>query len=171
MHGSLAFRPPLLPNPCPVQIGVLSLLGGAEVTEPALFVPAMLGLLITAFGEELFYGSTVWRALAPTGVTWAVAVTSLLNGLFYLGRLGSAEPWPEAVYLTVLATGAGFTYAALRWRTASTWSVIAPFCFGRHKWDLDARDGTVSGVAAHHCHDAGVRRVRAVPSAQPACTG
>ncbi|MBD0357168.1 MAG: CPBP family intramembrane metalloprotease [Rubrobacter sp.] len=142
-----------------------------EVTEPALFVPAMLGLLITAFGEELFYGSIVWRALAPTGVTWAVAVTSLLKGLFYLCRLGSAKPRPEAVYLTELATGAGFTYAALRWRTASTWSVIAPFCFGRHRWDLDARDRSVSGVAAHLCHDAGVHRIRAVPSAQPACAG
>ena len=103
------------------------------------------------FGEELFYRGIVWRTLAFRGVMWTVAVTSLLNGLLYLGRLGSAEPWPEAVYLTILATGAGFTYAALRWRTASIWPVIAPFCFGRHKWELDARDRSVSGVAAHLC--------------------
>ena len=108
----------------PLLVGALSLLGGVEVTEPALFVPAMLGLLITVFGEELFYRGIVWRALAPTGVMWAVVVTSLLYGLLYLGRLGSAEPWPEAVYLTILATCAGFTYAALRWRTASIWPVI-----------------------------------------------
>ncbi len=49
----------------PLLVGTLSLLGGVEATEPALFVPAMLGLLITVFGEELFYRGIVWRALAP----------------------------------------------------------------------------------------------------------
>ncbi len=67
----------------------------------------------------------MWRALAPKmGVTRAVVTTSLLYGVLELGRLASAGPWPEAVYLTVLVTCSGFTYAALRWRTASIWPVI-----------------------------------------------
>lgn len=33
-------------------------------------------------------------------------------------------PWPETIYLSLLTFCAGFTYAALRWRTASIWPPI-----------------------------------------------
>ncbi|MDQ3911611.1 MAG: CPBP family intramembrane metalloprotease [Actinomycetota bacterium] len=109
----------------PLLVGALSFLGGLEVTAPALFFPTLLGLLLAVFSEEVLYRGILWRVLVPTGVVGAVILTSLLYGTLYLVKLGSARPWPEAVYLTVLATCAGFTYAALRWRTASIWPVLA----------------------------------------------
>ena len=109
----------------PLLVGALSFLGGLEVTAPALFFPTLLGLLLAVFSEEVLYRGILWRVLVPTGVVRAVILTSLLYGTLYLVKLGSARPWPEAVYLTVLATCAGFTYAALRRRTASIWPVLA----------------------------------------------
>ncbi len=109
----------------PLLVGALGLLGGIRSLEPALLAPALLGMLVATFGEEALYRGVLWRALAPkTEVIQVVVRTSLLYGALELGRLASAGPWPEAVYLTVLATCAGFTYAALRWRTASIWPVI-----------------------------------------------
>ena len=109
----------------PLLVGASGLVGGVRSLEPALFVPALLSMLVAAFGTEAIYRGLLWRALAPkTGVTRLVVTTSLLYGALNLGRLASAGPWPEAVYLTVLATCSGFTYAALRWPTASIWPVI-----------------------------------------------
>ena len=51
--------------------------------------------------------------------------TSILSGGLTLVSNLSAGPWPEAVYLTLTATCGGFTYAAIRWRTASVWPAIA----------------------------------------------
>jgi membrane protease YdiL (CAAX protease family) len=58
--------------------------------------------------------------------------TSVLAGILEFGRTATDGPWPEAVRVTSLALCGGFTYAALRWRTASLWPVIlvhAAFAF------------------------------------------
>ena len=108
----------------PLLVGALAFLGGVELVGPALLLPALLGLLVTVFSEEVVYRGILWRALAPTGVVRAVVTTLLLSGVLNLVALGSSRPWPEAVYLTILVTCAGFTYGALRWRTASIWPVM-----------------------------------------------
>lgn len=66
----------------------------------------------------------MWQALAPTGLLKAVIVTSLLSGALTLARTTASGPWPEASYLTLNASCGGFTYAAVRWRTASIWPPI-----------------------------------------------
>ena len=64
----------------------------------------------------------------PPGVTpfvlRAVVVTSLLSGVVAFGMLTLARPWPEALLLAALTVCGGFTYAALRWRTASVQPTI-----------------------------------------------
>lgn len=109
----------------PLLVGMLAFLGGVRVAQPVLLVAVLSGILLATFGEELVYRGLMWRALAPKmGAVRAVAVTSLLSGLLSAGRPILGGPWPEAVYLTVLAVFSGVAYAALRWRTASIWPVI-----------------------------------------------
>lgn len=109
----------------PLLAGMLGLLGGVRIPDPVLLAAVLAGILVATFGEEALYRGLMWRALAPkTGVMRAVVTTSLLSGVLNLGRLESVGPWPEAVYLAVLAICGSFTYAALRWRTASIWPVI-----------------------------------------------
>lgn len=109
----------------PLFVGMLALLGGVRAAEPVLLVAVLLGIALAAFGEEVIYRGLLWRALIPKmGAVRAVAVTALLSGLLNAGRPILGGPWPEAVYLTVLAIFSGVAYAALRWRTASIWPVI-----------------------------------------------
>ncbi len=109
----------------PFFVGTLALLGGVRVPEPGLLVAVLLGILLATFGEEVIYRGLLWRVLiSKMGTMKAVILTSLLSSSLSAGRPILGGPWPEAVYLTVLAVFSGFTYAALRWRTASIWPVI-----------------------------------------------
>ena len=72
----------------------------------------------------MVFRGVMWRALAPAGLLKAMIVTSLLSGALTLARTTASGPWPEAIYLSLTATCGGFTYAALRWRTASIWPPI-----------------------------------------------
>lgn len=108
----------------PLLVGVLPLLGGIRFSGPAFLASMLLGVLITAFSEEVLYRGVVWRALVPTGLIRAAVGTSLLSGVLRFGTSAMAGPWPEALLLTMPAICVGFMYAALRWRTASIWPVI-----------------------------------------------
>lgn len=116
----------------PLLVGVLALSGGVFVSGADALLSALLVVLVASFGEELLFRGVLWRALAPTGPVRAMILTSLLSGTLILGRSATDSPWPEAVRLTALAVCGGFTFAALRWRTASLWPVVfahAAFAF------------------------------------------
>lgn len=121
-------RPSRMRNPLlllfPLLVCALSFLGGVSIRGPALFASALLSILITVFAEEVLYRGIFWRVLAPKGVVRAMVVTSLLSAAFFIVGSSPAAPWPETVYLSVLTFCTGFTYAALRWRTASIWPPI-----------------------------------------------
>ncbi|QIN83436.1 CPBP family intramembrane metalloprotease [Rubrobacter tropicus] len=108
----------------PLFVGALTLSGGVFVSGIDAFVSAFLVVLVAAFGQELLFRGLLWRALAPVGPVGATILTSLLAGALIFGRTFTDGPWPEAVRLTSLAVCSGFTYGALRWRTASIWPVI-----------------------------------------------
>lgn len=108
----------------PLLVLVLTLSGGARVSGLFLLAATAFLVLLTTLGQELIFRGVMWRALAPAGLLKAVVITSLLSGALTLARTASSGPWPEAIYLTLTATCGGFTYAALRWRTASIWPPI-----------------------------------------------
>lgn len=105
----------------PLLFGLLALASGVRVPGPLLFIATMLAVLVVTFGEEALFRGLMLRALAPSGLLKAVVATSLLAGTLRFGASTLTGPWPEAIQATVLATCGGFTYAALRWRTASIW--------------------------------------------------
>ncbi|MGB3635324.1 MAG: CPBP family intramembrane glutamic endopeptidase [Rubrobacteraceae bacterium] len=109
----------------PILVIVLTLSGGVRVSGPLFFGAILIAVALESFGSEMLFRGFMWRILAPSGLFRAVIVTSLLSGGLTLARTLSSGPWPEAVYLTLTATCGGFTYAAIRWRTASLWPVIA----------------------------------------------
>jgi membrane protease YdiL (CAAX protease family) len=109
----------------PFLVLALAYSGGVRESGVILLAAAVLIALLAALGQELIFRGVMWRALAPAGLLKAVLVTSLLSGALTLARTASSGPWPEAVYLTLTATCGGFTYAALRWRTASIWPSIS----------------------------------------------
>ena len=108
----------------PLFVGALALSGGVFVAGFDALVSTFLVVLVAAFGQELLFRGLMWRALAPVGPVGAMILTSLLAGALIFGRTFTDGPWPEAVRLTALAVCSGFTYGALRWRTASIWPVI-----------------------------------------------
>lgn len=105
----------------PLLVVAMTLSGGARISGPFLLVTTVFIVLLTTLGQELIFRGVMWRALAPTGLLKAMIVTSLLSGALTLARTTASGPWPEAIYLTLTASCGGFTYAALRWRTASIW--------------------------------------------------
>ncbi len=108
----------------PLFVGALALSGGVFVAGLDALVSAFLVVLVAAFGQELLFRGLMWRTLAPVGPVGAMVLTSLLAGALIFGRTFTDGPWPEAIRLTILAVCSGFTYGALRWRTASLWPVI-----------------------------------------------
>lgn len=108
----------------PLLVIAMTLSGGVRISGLFLLVATVFVVLLTTLGQELIFRGVMWRALAPTGLLKAMVVTSLLSGALTLARTTASGPWPEAVYLTLTATCGGFTYAALRWRTASIWPPI-----------------------------------------------
>lgn len=109
----------------PLFVGVLALSGGAFMSGFDALASTFLVVLVAVFAEEILFRGLLWRALAPRGPVAAMILTSLLAGVLALGRAATDGPWPEAVRITALAVCGGFTYAALRWRTASLLPVIA----------------------------------------------
>lgn len=108
----------------PLLVVAMTLSGGVRVSGLFLLAATVFLVLLTTLGQELVFRGVMWRALAPTGLLKAMILTSLLSGALTLARTTTSGPWPEAVYLTLTATCGGFTYAALRWRTASIWPPI-----------------------------------------------
>lgn len=108
----------------PLLFGVLALSGDVRVPGAWLSLATLLTVLIATFGEEALFRGLMLRALTPSGLLKAVVVTSLLAGMLRFGASTLTGPWPEAIQAMVLATCGGFTYAALRWRTASIWPVL-----------------------------------------------
>lgn len=114
----------------PLLVAALTLSGGIRFSGSVFLASLLFGALLTAFSEEVLFRGIMWRAMVPTGVLRAVVVTSLLSGALLFGRLALSGPWPEALLVTMLAMCAGFTYAVLRWRTASIWpAVLVHFAF------------------------------------------
>ena len=108
----------------PVLVIVLTLSGGVRASGPFFLGATLISVSLESLGSEMLFRGVMWRALVPAGLLRAVIVTSLLSGALTLVRTLSSGPWPEAIYLTLTATFGGFTYAAIRWRTASLWPVI-----------------------------------------------
>lgn len=109
----------------PVLVIGLTLSGGIRIEGPFLLVAIITAVSLESVSSEIIFRGIMWRALVPAGLFRAVIFTSLLSGGLVLARTLSSGPWPEAVYLTLTATCGGFTYGAIRWRTASIWPVIA----------------------------------------------
>lgn len=112
----------------PLLVGGLALAGGIRFEGFLFLAAALFSVVLAAFGEEALYRGVAWRALAPAGLLRAVVATALLAGALRFGVSLLANTWPEAVQAGVLAVCGGFTYAALRWRTASIWPVILVHC-------------------------------------------
>ncbi len=109
----------------PVLVILITLSGGVRISGPFFLGAILVAVALESVGTELLFRGVMLRALAPTGLFRAVIITSLLSGGLTLVRTLSSGPWPEAAYLTLTATCGGFTYAAIRWRTASIWPSIA----------------------------------------------
>jgi len=108
----------------PVAVVALAFSGGVIITGPSSIIAPAFVALVSVLGEELLFRGVLLRALVPVGALWAVVLTSLLAGALYMGRGLLDGPWTEAIYVTVLTVCGGFTYGALRWRTASLWPVL-----------------------------------------------
>ncbi len=108
----------------PLLVGVLALSGGLRNGSLPFLAATLLGVLVAAFAEEALYRGVAWRVLAPEGLIRAAVATALLSGALRFGGTLLSGPWPEATQAAVLAVCGGFTYAALRWRTASIWPVV-----------------------------------------------
>ena len=113
----------------PLFFGVLALSGDVRVPGVWLSLATLLTVLVATFSEEALFRGLMLRALTPSGLLKAVVLTSLLAGMLRFGASTLTGPWPEAIQATVLATCGGFTYAALRWRTASLWPVLLLHAF------------------------------------------
>ena len=109
----------------PLLVIGLTLSGGIRVSGPYFLGTILIAVSLESIGSEMLFRGVMWRALAPAGLFRAVIVTSSLSGGLTLVRTLSSGPWPEAICLTLTATCGGFTFAAIRWRTASLWPVIA----------------------------------------------
>ena len=106
----------------PLAACALALSGGIDLPSAGLLISQLIVILLAVFGEEVVFRGVLWRALASIGPLRTALVTSLLSGILQLGRtLTGGGPWPEAVYVTVLAFCGGFTWTALRFRTRSIW--------------------------------------------------
>lgn len=108
----------------PLLVIMLTLSGGVRVSGPFFLGAILIAVSLESIGSEMLFRGVMWRALAPAGLFRAVIFTSLLSGVLTLVRTLSSGPWPEAVYLTLTVTCGGFTYGAIRWRTASLWPII-----------------------------------------------
>jgi len=108
----------------PLLVCALTLSGGVFTSGSAALASTFLSVLVATLGEEIIFRGLLWRALVYKGPLTAVILTSLLAGLLVLGRSATDGPWPEAVRLAALTFCGGFTYGALRWRTASIWPVV-----------------------------------------------
>ncbi len=108
----------------PLLVGVLALSDGVRISGVWIFLATLLTVLVATFGEEALFRGLMLRAMAPSGLVRAMILTSLLAGALQFGASTLTGPWPEAILATVLTTCGGFTYAALRWRTASIWPVL-----------------------------------------------
>ena len=108
----------------PLFVCALTLSGGVFVAGVDDLASAFLVVLVAVLGQELVFRGLMWRALVPGGPFGAMVVTAILAGVVVFGRALTDGPWPEAVRVTSLAVCSGFTYAALRWRTASIWPVL-----------------------------------------------
>lgn len=109
----------------PVLVVALALASGVLVSGPGALASAVFLALLVSINQESIFRGVMLRALAPRGLVRAVVATSLLSGLLTFGWNIVERSWPETLYVTVLAACAGFTYAALRWRIASIWPVLA----------------------------------------------
>ena len=108
----------------PALVGVLALSNGVELRSFWVLLAIVFTVLVVTFGEEALFRGLMLRLLVPSGVVKAMLLTAGLAGCLRFGASTLAGPWPEAVQATVLSTCGGFTYAALRWRTASLWPVF-----------------------------------------------
>lgn len=108
----------------PALVGVLALSNGVVLRGFWISLAIVLSVLVVTFGEEVLFRGLMFRLLVPVGIVKAVFVTAILAGCLRFGASTLAGPWPEAIQATVLAICGGFTYAALRWRTASLWPVL-----------------------------------------------
>lgn len=108
----------------PALVGVLALSNGVAPRSGWIFLATVLTVLVVTLGEEALFRGLMFRILTPSGVVKAMILTALLAGCLRFGESTLTGPWPEAVQATVLATCGGFTYAALRWRTASLWPAL-----------------------------------------------
>lgn len=105
----------------PLAACALALSGGVDLPSAGLLISQLIVILLAVFGEEVVFRGLLWGALSPTGPLRTALVTSFLSGTLQLGRTLTGGPWPEAVYVTVLAFCGGFTWTAIRWRTGSIW--------------------------------------------------
>ncbi len=108
----------------PLLVGALALSGGLRAESWPFLAATLLGVVVAAFAEEALYRGVAWRVLAPGGLVRAAVVTALLSGVLRFGGTLLSGSWPEATQAAVLAVCGGFTYAALRWRTASIWPAV-----------------------------------------------
>ncbi len=109
----------------PLLVSAFVLLGGVKPLGVAAIAGIALSVLVTAFSEEALFRGVVWRALLPTGVMRTAIITAVLFGMIHFakpivfgGSVGSAIP------LVIFTICGGFTYSALRYRTASIWPPI-----------------------------------------------
>lgn len=108
----------------PLLVGALAVSGGLRAQSPPFLATTLLVVVVAAFAEETLYRGVAWRLLARTGLIRAAVITALLAGALRLGATLLNGPWPEAAQAAALAVCGGFTYAALRWRTASIWPPV-----------------------------------------------
>ena len=90
-------------------------------------MPSGLACTCPPIGLNVFVVASLARRLAEWGEAQPALgplATAILAGVVVFGRALTDGPWPEAVRVTSLAVCSGFTYAALRWRTASIWPVL-----------------------------------------------
>lgn len=131
----------------PALVVALAFSGDVFITGPGALGAAVFTAGVLVLGEELLFRGVLMRALAPAGALWAVALTSALAGGLYMGRsLLLAAPWTEVIYVTVPTVCGGFTYGALRWRTASLWPVLVVHFLLAFALDTAVVTGTVFPV-------------------------
>jgi membrane protease YdiL (CAAX protease family) len=101
------------------------LLGRVDLSSSSALATLPIGVLITAWSEEVLFRGILWRALLPIGLWRTVAITAVLFGSLHFAKLAIGGSIEDVLPIVIATTLGGVGYSALRYRTASLWPIMA----------------------------------------------
>jgi membrane protease YdiL (CAAX protease family) len=104
---------------------VLNLSNGFHAREGSSLVGDLLIQLPNAFGEELLFRGVVFVLLLRLPVWQAIVLNGVLFGSMHLLQGLMGADWAAAARQAAITSVSGMLFAAVRYRSASLWPVVA----------------------------------------------